>query len=232
MRKKVLITGGTSDLGYAIINEFQKRDYDIIFTYKDNLNRAQEISKIDGVEYVHLDVCDEEEISRVIEKIDYLDCLVNCAAFNDDVDLLEHTKEGFIKTLTTNLVGPFLVSKHAYALLIKTNGIIINIASMNGIDSMYPESVDYDASKAGLINLTKNLAKAFAPQIRVNAVAPGWIETKKTADMNPEFRKAETEKILLKRFAKPEEVAKTVGFLACDDSYINGSVVCVDGGRL
>ena len=124
-----------------------------------------------------------------------------------------------------------MMCKYAYPLLACNNGCIVNIASTNGVDTMYPESIDYDASKSGLINLTKNLSIAFAPKVRVNAVAPGWIETHNTEDMSLEFRGQELEKILLNRFATPEEIAKIVCFVGSDNaSYMTGSIIRIDGG--
>jgi 3-oxoacyl-[acyl-carrier protein] reductase len=110
-------------------------------------------------------------------------------------------------------------------------GHIVNVASTNGIDSGCPESMDYDASKAGLISLTKNLAVQFAPNILVNCVAPGWVDTDINKDLPKEFIKSETKNILLKRFARPEEIAKTILFLASDDaSFITGTTIVVAGG--
>ena len=101
----------------------------------------------------------------------------------------------------------------------------------NGIDTTYPYSIDYDASKAGLINLTKNLAIEFAPYINVNAVAPGWVDTGMNDDLSKSYLTSEKEKILLKRFAEPEEVAEVVLFLASDKArYIDGETIRVDGG--
>ena len=239
MNKKVLITGGAKDLGAATATNFAKHGYDVIITYNTSKEAAiklcDEIKKIYEVNATpfFLDVTDEQCIKGVINSIDHLDCLINNAAYNNDCDIFEHTKDEFIKVLETNLVGPFLLSKYAYPLLKERSGVIVNVASSNGIDSMYPESIDYDASKAGLINMTKNLMKAFSPYIRVNAIAPGWIDTSKTSDMNPTFKNKELEHIALKRFATPEEIAKVVYFLASEEAtYINGSVIVVDGGRL
>ena len=239
MNKKVLITGGASTLGASIAKVFAENKYDLILTYNTSKYETEILCeqikkdyKVNAI-FINLDVTNEENIKKLIGSIDHLDCLVNNAAYNNDCELFDHTKDEFIKILDTNLIGPFLLCKYAYELLKKSNGSIVNIASSNGIDSMYPESVDYDASKAGLINLTKNLMKSFSPFIRVNAVAPGWIETKKTEDMNPSFKNNELEHIALRRFANPEEIAKTVYFLASSDaSYINGSIIVVDGGRL
>ena len=111
-------------------------------------------------------------------------------------------------------------------------GCIINISSTNGIDTNYPYSLDYDASKAGVISLTKNLAKELAPNIRVNAIAPGWVNTDMNKNLTDNFIKEEQEKILLNRFAEDYEIAKVIYFLSTEDaSYINGSIIRVDGGQ-
>lgn len=237
MNKTVLITGASKGLGKSIALSFAEHSYNVIITYLNSENEAHELCKYIIEHYdvnatcYKLDVCDENGIKSLFTKIDKLDCLVNNAAYNNDCDLFEHSKSEFMKVLDTNLVGPFLMSKYAFPLLSATNGSIVNIASTNGIDSMYPESLDYDASKAGLINLTKNLSKAYAPSVRVNAVAPGWIETHNTEDMSLEFRGQELSKIVLNRFASPDEIAKVVYFVGSDDNtYMTGSIVRVDGG--
>ena len=131
--------------------------------------------------------------------------------------------------LDVNLIGPFLTSK--YALEIMNNGSIINISSTNGIDTYYSYSLDYDASKAGLINLTHNFANMYAPNIRVNCIAPGWINTEMNKELDEEYIKEECEHILLERFAEPKEIANVVFFLASDESsYITDSIIRVDGG--
>ena len=110
----------------------------------------------------------------------------------------------------------------------------INIASTNGIDTFYPESVDYDASKAALISLTHNLAIQCSPYVNVNAIAPGFIGTESELDgYDQQFLQQETEKILLKRYGKPQEVAYLVKFLISDQAqFINNSVIRIDGGQL
>ena len=110
-------------------------------------------------------------------------------------------------------------------------GRIVNISSTNGINSFNPDAMDYDTSKAGVIILTKDLAKELAPNILVNSIAPGWVDTAMNKNLPKDFVKRETEKIYLKRFARPEEIAETILFLASEDaSYITGVTLIVDGG--
>ena len=139
-----------------------------------------------------------------------------------------------MKIIEVNLVGTFLMSKTFGRLMYNNkNGSIINISSNNGIDSYYSESLDYDASKAGVINLSHNLANVFSPYVRVNTICPGWIETPMNENMSEEFKNKEINKILLKRFASPEEISNLVYFLSSDEaSYINDSVIKIDGGKV
>ena len=141
--------------------------------------------------------------------------------------------EDFIKTLDTNLVSLFLVSRTFGNLMLENKkGKIINIASTNGIDSYYEYSLDYDTSKAGVINLTHNLANHYSPYINVNCVCPGWIDTPMNKDLDESFKQKEIDKILLRRFASPKEIASLVYFLSTDEaSYINDSIIKIDGGR-
>ena len=136
------------------------------------------------------------------------------------------------RILDINLIGPFLTSKYIGQFMFKQGfGKIINISSTNSIDTYYQESLDYDASKAGLNSLTLNFANIYAPIINVNAVACGWINTEMNKNMAHEFKDKEISKILLNRFAEPSEIANVVYFLATDEaSYINGSIIRVDGG--
>ena len=109
------------------------------------------------------------------------------------------------------------------------NGSIINVASNNIYNGSYIESVDYDASKAGIVSLTHNFAKDYAPNIRVNSIAPGWIDTDMTCNINTTFKNEEISKILLGRFASKEEIADAIYFLA-SNSYVNDTILKIDGG--
>lgn len=240
MRKTVLITGGSRGLGASISRIFAQNNYNIIINYKErdinavNLKEELESSYNVDVLLVKADISVEEEVKEmfqnIIQKYPKIDVLVNNASIALDNDLDNKDALEFKRVLDVNLLGTYLVTK--YSLDLFDTGSIINVASTNGIDTGYIESIDYDASKAGVIALTHDFARVLAPDIRVNAVAPGWINTDMTSNLNPEFKKNEIDKILLKRFADPEEVAKVVFFLASSDaSYINDSIIRVDGGK-
>ena len=233
MEKIVLITGGTSGLGYATVKKLE--NCKTILTYNNNALKAESM-KSENIDVFKCDMTSENDIKNlydyVVNKYGYIDVLVNNAAIAIDTLYEDKTKDNFIKTLDTNLIGPFLLSRYFGDLMYKRkSGKIINISSTNGIDTNYPMSLDYDASKAGIISLTRNLARQYAPYVLVNAVAPGWINTEMNQNLDRDFIDNETKKILLNRFAEPEEIANVIKFLISDDSsYINNSVIRIDGG--
>lgn len=239
--KVALVTGSSKGIGAAIVKRLAKKGCNVVINYKNNRDEALELQKyINQYDVksiiVGADISDEFEVSRMIGKIidtfGKIDILVNNAAIAIDTIYEDKTAENFKRTLDVNLIGTFLVCKYASKYMLEQgSGKIINISSTNGIDTYYPESLDYDASKAGVISLTHNLAKQLAPNITVNSVAPGWINTPMNEGLTDEFRNNESKKILLGRFGEPEEVAKVVTFLASDAaSYINNSIIRVDGG--
>lgn len=240
--KTVLITGASKGIGAAIALKFAQNNYNIILNYKNDDEKALEIyNKL--MEYnvdvliAKADVSNEVEVKNMFEicskHFETIDCIVNNAGICCDTILDDKTPEMFKKILDTNLVGPFLICKYFGKYMYEQKkGNVINISSTNGIDTYYPYSMDYDASKAGLISMTKNFAVEFAPYIRVNSVAPGWVLTDMNKELDEEYKKTEENKILLKRFAEPIEIANVVYFLATDDaSFINGSIITVDGGK-
>ena len=243
MNKIVLITGASKGIGKSTAIEFAKNGYNIILNYNNSIDEAKELKILLEEKYkieclaIKADITIEEEIdnmiNKAIEKFNHIDVLVNNAAIAIDTTFEDKTKENFQKILDTNLIGTFLVSKKvAKYMKEKEKGCIINISSTNGIDTYYPYGLDYDASKAGVISLTKNLAVELAPNIRVNTVAPGWVNTEMSKDLSEDFRKEECNKILLNRFAEDYEIAKVIYFLSTEDaSYINGSIIRVDGGQ-
>ena len=238
----VLVTGSSRGLGKAIVIEYAKNGYDVIINYNNSKDKALELKDYIESNYkvkalvIGCDISKEEEINTMIDEIykefGHLDILVNNASIALDQDFELKTKEDFMKTLETNLVGTYLLSKKIGLKMKEAKkGNIINISSTNGLETTYPESIDYDASKAGIISLNHNLANYFAPYIRVNTICPGWINTDMNKDLDEEFIKDETNKILLGRFAEPEEIAYLAYFLGTDkSSYINDSIIRIDGG--
>ncbi len=238
----VLVTGSSRGLGRSIIVEYAKNGYDVVINYNNSKEEALELKKYVESNYkikalvIKCDISKESEIDSMIEEIykefGHLDVLINNASIALDQDFTLKTKEDFMKTIEVNLVGTYLLSKKiGLKMLERKTGNIINISSNNGLDTPYPESIDYDASKAGVISLTHNLANYFAPYIRVNTICPGWINTDMNKDLEKDFIDKETSKILLNRFAEPEEIANLAYFLGTDKaSYINDSIIRIDGG--
>lgn len=242
MRKNVLITGGSRGLGRACALKFAQLDYNIIINYNNSLKEAVSLEAYLKENYnisvllVKADISKEDEVINMVNVIknsfQKVDCLVNNAGIAIDTLFEDKTVQNFKKIIDVNLIGTFLVSKYIGALMTnEKSGTIINVSSTNAIDTYYPYSLDYDASKAGVISLTHNLARQFAPYIRVNCVAPGWINTEMNKELDKEFIEEENKKILLGRFSEPSEIANVIAYLASDEaSYINGSVIRVDGG--
>lgn len=243
MEKVVLITGSSKGIGKATVVEFAKRGgYKVVINYLTDKENAEKLSNYLKEEYkietlvIKADVSNEEQVKNmvqeIINKFGRIDVLVNNAGIAIDKEFEDRTVEDWKRTLEVNTIGTFLVSKYVSENMMKNkNGKIINVSSTNGINTFFPSSIDYDASKAAIINLTYNLAIQFAPYINVNAVAPGWVNTEMNKELPKDLIKEETEKIYKKRFAEPEEIAKVICFLASEDAeYINGTVIKVDGG--
>lgn len=241
--KVAIITGATQGIGKATAIEMAKENCNLILTYNTNKEQLEKLKQeLENTYHIEiliqkLNLTNQEDIDKLVEnsanKFKHIDILVNNAAISIDTTLEDKTKENFLKILDTNLVGPFLLSRLvANQMLKQKQGKIINIASTNALESYYTESLDYDASKAGLISLTHNLALAYKPYINVNAVAPGWVNTEMNHNLSQEFIEQENKKIYMNRFANPSEIAKVITFLATDDAnYINNEIIRVDGGQ-
>ena len=239
--KVALVTGSSRGIGKATAIRLAKEGAKVVVNYiKDEKAATQvvnEIKKLGGeVIAVKADVSNEEQVKNMIkttiEKFGKIDILVNNAGIVYDIPFMEKTLEQVKRTFEVNFNGVFLCSKYAAKQMKKTgSGVIINISSTSGIDVLNPESADYDASKSAVISLTKNLAEELAPHIRVNCIAPGWVNTDINKNMPKEYLKEEEERIVIGRFGKPEEIASAVAFLASDDaSFITRTVLVVDGG--
>lgn len=242
-KKVVLVTGSAKGIGASCIKKFASEGYNVVINYNTSEDEALKLKSEVETKYcikclaIKCDISKEKEIemmvNRIVNEFGKIDVLVNNAAIAIDTLYEDKTKENFMRTLEVNLVGTFLISKYVCNLMYQNkNGKVINIASTNGIDKYYPMCLDYDASKAGLISLTHNLALEYAPYLNVNVVAPGWVATEsEIKDLDKDYIKMEEDKIFLKRFAHPKEIASLVYFLASDEAgYINNEVIRIDGG--
>ncbi len=244
MTKTALITGAAGGIGSAIALRLAQEGYNIVLNYCQSRDRAFELQKLLTAQdrecfTVQADVSKEEEVEAMRQEIEKdfhpVDILINNAAI--DLPNLFHLKtaEEFRKVLDVNVIGAFNCAKTFSQHMIENKwGRIINIASTDGINSYFPMNLDYDASKAALISLTHNLAFQFSPHVNVNAIAPGFIGTEKELEgYDEEFLNEETQKILLKRYGRPEEVASLVSFLVSEEaSYINNAIIRIDGGQI
>lgn len=232
--KVVLVTGGSRGIGKAITGLFKSEDATVIVTYKNSIDEEYFNSK--NILYFKCDVADMKSVQEITDKIlkkhSAIDVLVNNAGITKDGLLMRMSEEDWDNVLDTNLKGVFNMTKAvSRSMMTRRYGKIINITSVVGITGNAGQA-NYVASKAGVIGFTKSVAKELASRnININAVAPGFIETEMTGKLSEEVRKSYMNSIPLKRFGSGEEVARTVKFLASDDSaYITGQTVCVDGG--
>ena len=244
MNKTVLVTGGAKGIGRAICLELAANGYDVVVNFNTSFYEAKQLKnqiendyKVNCMIY-EADVSDEKQVDEMVSKIEEemggVDILINNAAI--DLSNMFHLKtaEEFRRTLDVNVVGAYNCAKRVYRHMLDNEyGKIINIVSTNGINTYYPMCFDYDASKAALISLTHNLAMQYGPYVNVNAIAPGFIGTESELDgYDEEFLNEECEKILKKRYGKPEEVAHLVKFLISDEAeYINNTIIRIDGGQ-
>ena len=224
--KKVLITGGNKGIGLELVKKYLNNDYEVFTTYcHDNM-----FNRIDNVKYYELDLAKKESIDILINEISNIDILINNAGICIDNDIHSKSYEEFKEVIDVNLTGTlYLTSEITKEKL--TKGSIVFISSDNALTENYPESIDYDASKAGLIKVCEDFAKYLAPNIRVNVIAPGWVNTGMNNGIDEFYKKQVVNKLLLNRFAEPIEIANVVYFLTSDDaSYINGATIKVNGG--
>lgn len=236
--KVILITGGTSGIGAGIAKIFAEEGAQVVIAGR-NYERGEQVVreiKESGASgsFFSCDTTNEEEIIRLAEQVknDYgnLDVLVNNAGVFLTAPLEEMSESDFQKTFDTNVKGYFLMTKYFLPLLKKRGGVILNNASVAGMPSFIDGkgAYMYGASKAAVIQFTKLCAKNYAPDIRVNCICPGVVDT--PIFTNRDFTRFQG-KIPMGRIAESEEIAKAALFLASDDAaYITGAVLPVDGG--
>ena len=226
LKLKALITGGTSGLGKSIAEGFADAGYEVIATGVGEIPKNK-----NNIEFCSLDVLDEISIKKKIEKIDYINVLINAAGtIARHKELQPHV---FSQVVDVNLNGTMRVCSEARRLLSKSKGSIINIASML---SYFGGGVvpGYSASKGGIVQLTKSLSIAYSQdQIRVNAIAPGWISTPMTEELKLDAKRNENiiNRTPMGRWGEPKELVGPALFLSSKAaSFITGTVLNVDGG--
>ncbi len=237
--KVAIVTGGTRGIGRAIVFELIDAGAKVVFTYIKSDESAgiilDEIKELKGeAAAIKADTRDYNEAKRVVEdtvgRFGGIDILVNNAGILKDKALMMMDPQDWKDVIDTNLTGYFNMAKACIVTMMKQkSGNIVNISSIAGVVGI-PRQVNYSSAKAGIIGLTKSLAREVAPyNIRVNAIAPGYIETDMTKDLKQ--KEELSKRIPSGRFGKPEEVARVVSFLASSSSgYITGQVIKVDGG--
>jgi len=237
--KVVLITGSSSGIGKTTAIRFAKEGAKIVVNYRENKVGGEEtinqIKKL-GAEFllVQADISKPEDVSRmfneVVNKFNTIDILINNGAIpNDQVPYLEASYEDIVSLVNTDLIAPMVVSQHAIKYMQKQGyGKILNTSSIRGAEHG-GRSVVYAASKAGLNSFTKTLAKMIAPNIQVNAVAPGFVKTRNYDKMTEEQLKSFLDQTYLKRWVTEEEIADAFIFLAKNDA-MTGQVIYVDAG--
>jgi 3-oxoacyl-[acyl-carrier protein] reductase len=241
--KIAIVTGGGRGIGRAIVTEFINEGADVIIfdkVFPDDINSyvSEQTAKGRKVALKSVDVTKTNDVQNVCDEVvkefGKIDVLVNNAGITRDKLMIRMSEEDWDAVINVNLKGAFNAIKAVSRVMAKQrSGKIVNISSVVGVMGNAGQT-NYSASKAGLIGLTKSVAKEFAGRsINVNAVAPGYVETEMTALLTEEQKNAFINIIPLKRASKPEEIAGVVAFLSSEKAdYITGQVLCIDGGMV
>ena len=239
MSPTAIVTGASKGIGAAIAVQLAKDGYNVVINYNGNQLKAEEVKALcdqhTAAIVVQGDVSKATDCARItaaaIEHFSSIDVLINNAGITKDNLLLRMSEEDFDAVVDTNLKGTWLMSKACIRYLMKNAGAIVNISSIVGRTGNAGQT-NYAASKAGVIGFTQSLAKELASRnVRVNAVAPGFIKSDMTDKLNEDQSKQMLQRIPLGRFGTPQEVADLVSFLVSEKSrYITGQTIGVDGG--
>jgi NAD(P)-dependent dehydrogenase (short-subunit alcohol dehydrogenase family) len=236
--KRVLITGGASGIGAATAERFLEEGARVVILDHDELGCKRITSELPGLAgVIKADVADPGRVASAFDQLDELfggiDVLINNAGISIRHDLADITPEEWRRVIDVNLNGVFYVAQQAARRMSEqSSGVIINMGSTNALVG-HQHYADYNASKAGVVELTRSMALELAPDVRVNAVCPGYIMTPmQEAEYTPEMIEEVNTKIPLKRHGRPEEVAALFAFLASDEAtYLTGQIYVIDGGE-
>ena len=237
--KRVLITGGAGGIGAAAATRFLEEGSRVVVLDRDPealARLASELPALSGT--IGADVSDPDDIARAFEELDDLlgglDILINNAGISIRHGFMDITPRDWQEVIDVNLNGVFFVAQQAARQMLQASGgVILNMGSTNGLMG-YPYYADYNASKAGVIELTRTMALELGPSVRVNAICPGFILTPmQAAEYTEEMQRAFASKLPLDRLGRPEDVAALFAFLASDDAaFITGQCFVIDGGEL
>jgi 3-oxoacyl-[acyl-carrier protein] reductase len=230
--KRALITGAARGIGRAIANELKAAGAEILVCDLPGTPEAEEVAKeVDG-QALYADVTKAEDVDKLIADAGEIDILVNNAGITRDGLLARMSEEEWRSVIDVNLTSVYLMCHAAIRGMMKRrSGAIVNLSSVVGLHGNFGQT-NYSASKAGIIGFTRSLAKETGPRgIRVNAVAPGYVETRLTDVLPEEVKQKMLDSTALGRFGHPEDIARAVRFLCSDEAaFITGEVLVVDGG--
>lgn len=246
MKRTVLITGGTKGIGKSMAEVLVKGEYNVVLNYHQDILSADQIQQQMSeagfqIKVIKADVANKAEVENMVEEVistfGFIDVLINNAGINIDKPILELLENEWDNVVDTNMKGTFFVSRSVAKRMLKQQGNshIINISSTTAIKGR-KNGINYCASKAGVIAMTKCMALEFAPKIRVNCIIPGFTWTEETAkrfDLENRFQQElASRNIPLARMASPVDIANCVAFLISENAnYINGQKIIIDGGE-
>ena len=240
MCKNILITGGAKRVGAQCVRYFHARGHNVFLHYRSSLLEAKDLAdelnheRADSVRLVQADLADSEALEDLVDETSHawggVDVLINNASAFYATEFGSVSEGQWDELLASNLKAPFFLVQALAPVLKKKKGCVVNIVDIHAERGLPGFSV-YSVAKAGLVALTRILAKELAPEIRVNAVAPGAILWPEQGEINEQQKQEIAAKVALQRVGTPEDIARAISFLIEDAAYVTGQLITVDGGR-